>query len=121
MSYKLCILSGSFFAFSSVILGAFAAHFLKARLSPYALDIFETGCRYQMYHAFAFFVLAFCFEKQVNLSLQLSFFSFLFGIFLFSGSLYALAFSGVKVLGAITPLGGLCFLLGWAFLFVSIL
>ena len=92
--------------------GAFGAHGLRARLEPRALEIFETAARYQMYHALAIVlcgVLATRGATTAGWILQA-------GIVVFSGSLYALALTGVKGLGAITPLGGLAFLIGWGWL-----
>lgn len=107
---------GSLFALLSVVFGAFGAHALKASLSEYFLGIFETACRYQMYHAFALFIVAFCLEKNPNNLLQYVAVFFVLGILLFSGSLYLLVLTKVKAWGAVTPLGGLSFILGWVFL-----
>jgi uncharacterized membrane protein YgdD (TMEM256/DUF423 family) len=104
--------------FLSVAIGAFGAHALKTRLTPEMLAIFEVGVRYQVYHALGLFVVAWL--AQVVLGARGQFFVsasgwlFVAGIVLFSGSLYALSLSGIRWLGAITPLGGLCFLAGWA-------
>ena len=89
--------------------GAFAAHGLKGRLEPHALDIFQTAARYQMYHALAMVLCAVLLARTAGWLFQI-------GIVLFSGSLYLLALTDVKVLGAITPLGGLGFLAGWGYL-----
>jgi uncharacterized membrane protein YgdD (TMEM256/DUF423 family) len=86
--------------------GAFAAHGLKPRLSADALAIFETGARYQMYHALAMALAALIAQTRAAAL-------FLVGIILFSGSLYLLALTGIGILGAITPIGGLCFIAGW--------
>lgn len=103
----------------AVAAGAFGAHALKARLSERALAVFETAARYQMYHALA---IVLCAVVAGNLAgARLSGWLFTGGIVLFSGSLYALALSDVKVLGAITPLGGLLFLAGWVWLAISAL
>ena len=96
----------------AVAAGAFGAHGLRDRLEPRALEIFETAARYQMYHALALVlcgVIATRGAATAGWLLQL-------GIVVFSGSLYALALTGVKGLGAITPLGGLAFLIGWSWL-----
>jgi uncharacterized membrane protein YgdD (TMEM256/DUF423 family) len=105
---------GAVFGFLGVAFGAFGAHFLKARLSTDMLAVFETGVRYQMYHAFAILIVAAAIGQMGNASL-LSIAGWLFtaGVLIFSGSLYALALSGVGVLGAVTPIGGLLFLAGW--------
>lgn len=113
---KLFLLSGAFFAGLSVILGAFAAHGLKNKLSAYALSVFNTGVEYQMYHALGLILIGIMAKQGVNLNLSGYF--MLAGIVLFSGSLYTLAFTGIKWLGPITPLGGLCFIIAWgAFIF----
>lgn len=98
----------------SVAAGAFGAHALKARLSPEMLTIFETGARYHMYHALGLVLVGLFASVRPNANVSPAGWAMLAGIVLFSGSLYALALSGVRVLGAITPLGGLGFLVGWA-------
>ncbi len=103
----------------AVAAGAFGAHALKERLSEKALAVFETGARYQMYHALAI-VLCAALAGSVA-GARTSGWLFTAGIVVFSGSLYALALSDVKVLGAITPLGGLAFLAGWVWLAISAL
>ena len=105
---------GSLFAAIGVGLGAFGAHALKTRLSPEDLAIFEVGVRYQMYHALALIGVGAVAMRIDSTPLKIAGWAFVFGILVFSGSLYALALSGVGVLGAITPLGGLLFLFGWA-------
>src|SRR2546425_3613399 len=113
------LLIGAVFGFLGVALGAFGAHALKSRLSPEMLGVFETGVRYQMYHAFALLIVAAAIGHIGNARLLVIAGWFFFaGTLLFSGSLYALAFTGVGILGAITPLGGLLFLIGWACLAV---
>src|SRR5262245_63895076 len=97
-----------------VAIGAFGAHGLRGRLSPEMLAVFETGVRYHMYHALAMLATAALMSRVDGRSIVVAGWSFLLGIFLFSGSLYALALTGVTTLGAITPLGGLAFLVGWA-------
>lgn len=104
----------------AVGLGAFAAHGLKARLSVEALSAFQTGVQYQMYHALALLAVA-VLLRVLGHSWVLAASGWLFvaGILLFSGSLYALALGGPRWLGPVTPLGGLCFLLGWLALLVA--
>lgn len=99
----------------SVAAGAFASHALREKISERALEIFETGARYQMYHALALFLVAILLIKLESppVSLIASAWSFIIGIALFSGSLYALSLTGIKYLGAITPLGGVAFIFGW--------
>ncbi|NTX64856.1 DUF423 domain-containing protein [Myxococcus sp. CA051A] len=105
---------GAVNAFLSVAAGAFGAHALKARLPPDLLVIFETGARYHMYHALGLLAVGLLSLLRPSSLLNGAGWAMLVGIVLFSGSLYALALSGVRVLGAVTPLGGLGFLAGWA-------
>jgi uncharacterized membrane protein YgdD (TMEM256/DUF423 family) len=113
------LLIGAVLGFLGVALGAFGAHALKSRLSPEMLAVFETGVRYQMYHVFAVLIIAAAIGHIGNARLLVvSGWFFFAGILLFSGSLYALALTGVGILGAVTPIGGLCFLIGWACLAV---
>jgi uncharacterized membrane protein YgdD (TMEM256/DUF423 family) len=99
--------------FLGVALGAFGAHALKASLTPEMLAVFETGVRYQMYHVFALFAAAWAWARWPSRVLTASGWLFIAGIVIFSGSLYLLALTGVRMLGAITPVGGLAFLAGW--------
>ncbi len=109
------LLVGSLLGFLGVAAGAFGAHGLRSRLSTEMLAVFETAVRYQMYHVFALLIVAAAIGRLGDARLlSLAGWFFVAGIFLFSGSLYALALSGVTMLGAITPLGGLAFLIGWA-------
>ena len=107
---------GALFSFLGVALGAFGAHALKQKLTLDALQIFETGVRYQMYHAFGLFAAAWVIHTWNVGSAAASGWLFTAGIILFSGSLYAIALSGITWFGMITPLGGICFLLGWGLL-----
>ena len=118
---RLFLTIGAILAGLSVAAGAFASHALKDRLAERALEIWETGAKYQMYHALALLLIGLLLmrtEIGANL-LTVAGFAFLSGIFLFSGSLYALSLSGIKWLGAITPLGGVAFLVGWGCLAVA--
>src|ERR1041384_1253004 len=99
--------------FLGVALGAFGAHALEARLAPDMLAVFETGVRYQMYHVFAIVAAAWAWSRWNARVFALAGGLFFAGILIFSGSLYLLALTGVRMLGAITPLGGLAFLAGW--------
>jgi uncharacterized membrane protein YgdD (TMEM256/DUF423 family) len=107
----------------SVALGAFASHGLKDQLTDRALEIFETGTRYQMYHALALFIVAILLSQTESVQpwLNASGYAFIAGIILFSGSLYALSLSSIKILGAITPIGGIAFIIGWGCLTVAAL
>ncbi|WP_094700662.1 DUF423 domain-containing protein [Brevibacillus laterosporus] len=110
---------GGIGGFLSVALGAFAAHGLKGKRSDSMLANYQTGAQYQMYHSLALVMTAILI-KVLGTSALLTAAGWLFvvGIVLFSGSLYALSLSGIRKLGAITPLGGLAFLAGWACLFI---
>jgi len=114
---------GAGFAMLAVMTGAFAAHGLKPVLGAYGLGLFETAARYQMYHAIALFIVAAVSTiPQISPGwLKLAAFAFMLGIILFSGSLYLLALTGIKWLGAVTPLGGVAFILGWLALLVAAL
>jgi uncharacterized membrane protein YgdD (TMEM256/DUF423 family) len=113
------LLIGAVLGFLGVAFGAFGAHALKNRLSPELLAVFETGVRYQMYHAFAVLIVAAAIGHIGNARLLvIAGWVFFAGVLLFSGSLYTLALTGVGILGAITPLGGVLFLIGWACLAV---
>lgn len=100
----------------SVTTGAFATHALREKFSERALDIFETAARYQMYHVLALLVVALLISQTEfsQPSLVVAGWAFIIGIVIFSGSLYALSLTDIKVLGAITPLGGLAFIIGWS-------
>jgi len=104
---------GALSGFLSVAAGAFGAHALKRRLEPDLLAIFETGARYEMFHALALVLVGLLAARAPSATLTLAGWLFVAGTVLFSGSLYALALTGVRTLGAVTPLGGLAFLAGW--------
>jgi uncharacterized membrane protein YgdD (TMEM256/DUF423 family) len=109
------LLIGALAGFLGVGLGAFGAHGLRTRLSPEMLAVFETGVRYQMYHALALLLTAAAIGRIGGARLLvIAGWFFVGGIVLFSGSLYALALTGISILGAVTPLGGVAFLVGWA-------
>jgi uncharacterized membrane protein YgdD (TMEM256/DUF423 family) len=100
-------------ALLSVAAGAFGAHALRSRLSPEYLAVFETAARYQMYHALGLLAVAWDLSRWPGGTAQWAGWLFVVGTVLFSGSLYALALTGERWLGAITPLGGVAFLVGW--------
>ena len=112
---KLIIILAGVNGFLAVSIGAFAAHMLRDRLSPELLNTFQTGVQYHMYHALALLGIGL---MMLNFSasnlLRISAYLMMSGIILFSGSLYLLSITGIRWLGAITPLGGLCFLTAWA-------
>jgi uncharacterized membrane protein YgdD (TMEM256/DUF423 family) len=97
----------------AVAAGAFGAHALRARLPADLLAVFETAARYQMYHALALLAVAWLADRRGTTPVKAAGWLFVAGTVIFSGSLYTLALSGVRALGAITPLGGVCFLAGW--------
>lgn len=103
---------GALQAFLAIVAGAFGAHGLEKILDAYGLGIWHTAATYHMYHALALVALG-LWERQTGKNEKLVHSCFSIGIFLFSGSLYLLALTGVKWLGAITPLGGTAFLVGW--------
>lgn len=108
---------GGLSGFLSVALGAFAAHGLRKKLSEPMVTVFQTGAQYQMVHSLALLFTAVLLRLQPDAGVLVTagwFFSA--GILLFSGSLYALSITGIRKLGAITPLGGVSFLIGWAML-----
>ena len=104
---------GSGFALIAVITGAFAAHALKTRLSPDMFQIFEVAVRYQMYHALGLIAVAWAASQWSSQLITVSGWLFVAGIVIFSGSLYILSLTGIRWLGAITPVGGVAFIIGW--------
>ncbi len=110
---------GAASAFLSVAAGAFGAHALRARLDPAALAVFETGARYQMYHALGLLAAAWAAARWPGPWPSRAGWLFLAGTLLFSGSLYALALTGIRWLGAVTPFGGVGFLGGWVCLVMA--
>ena len=111
---------GAALAFVGVALGAFGAHALRGRLGAADLATFETGVRYQMYHAFALFVVAWAHTRWPGASVTAAGWLFLAGVVVFSGSLYVLVLSGQRAWGAVTPVGGVAFLFGWGLLAWSV-
>lgn len=114
---------GAYLLALAVILGAFGAHVLKGSLTPYGLVVYEKGIFYHFVHAIGILLVAilgslgFFEEKITRLVIKL----FAFGIFFFSGSLYALAVTDIRWLGAITPIGGVCFIVGWIILGLKVM
>lgn len=106
--------AGAIFAFLGVTAGAFGAHALRARVPAEQLAVFETGVRYQLVHALALVLLGLGEARWRGRAVTAAGFAFSAGILLFSGSLYALALTGARGWGAVTPFGGLGFLVGWA-------
>lgn len=122
---KSLLICGALLGMTGVVLGAFGAHALKNLLSPERINSFETGVRYQMIHALAVLLVALIAAQLKNPSIHISGWLFVFGVFLFSGSIYLLAcrdvigISSYKWLGPITPLGGTLLIIGWAYLIFS--
>lgn len=121
MLIRFFMMMAAIFAGLSVVLGAFGSHALKDKLSERYLEIFETGTRYEMYHSLALLLVALLLMVlgETQPFLVAAGFAFIAGIVIFSGSLYALSLSGISWLGAITPLGGLAFIIGWVCLAVE--
>ena len=118
--------SGVFFSMLSVVFGAFGAHALKSLISIEMMDVFNTAIQYQIFHALGLIFLGLLMHLFADTDQQIKRFSiagnlFLVGIILFCGSLYVLAISGLKILGAITPLGGLAFIIAWLILLYGLL
>jgi uncharacterized membrane protein YgdD (TMEM256/DUF423 family) len=112
---KLFITLASLSGMLAVVLGAFGAHALRSKLDAYSLGVWETAVQYHFYHSLAMLAVGIIALSQPQTAmLKASGWLFLLGIVVFSGSLYLLAISGVRWLGAITPLGGLAFIAGWA-------
>ena len=118
---RIFLATAAIFGGLSVIGGAFASHALKDKLTDRALAIFETGARYQMYHALALLLVALLLSRaeQSQTFFAVAGWAFIAGTIIFSGSLYALSLTNIKWLGAITPLGGVAFIVGWICLAVA--
>ena len=118
MTPRIWIIAGSLHMVLAVILGAFAAHALKSVLDEYSIDVYKTGNFYHFIHSIALIMVGLL-QHQFDVDLMLSGYSFFFGMLIFSGSLYLLALTGIKGLGAITPIGGLLFIVGWSWMAVQ--
>lgn len=122
MIVKLFIIAGAINGFLAVAFGAFGAHALKERLSEKYLAIWETAVQYQMFHALALIAIGILMSSKLLgsvSSLNTAGYLMLAGIILFSGSLYVLSLTGIGILGAITPIGGVAFLVGWIMIIVA--
>ncbi|MDZ7716123.1 MAG: DUF423 domain-containing protein [Balneolaceae bacterium] len=120
--FKLFTALGSINALISVLLGAFGAHALKSRLSAEMMDIFQTGVQYHFYHALGLLAVGIiAYHLPESSWLRWSGWLMFAGILIFSGSLYILSATGIKWLGAITPIGGTAFILAWVLLTVAVL
>jgi uncharacterized membrane protein YgdD (TMEM256/DUF423 family) len=111
---RLFMMLGALSGAVAVAAGAFGAHALRDRVEPRLLEVFETAARYQMYHALGLLVIGLAATQWPGRLLQSAGWLFVAGTLFFSGSLYAMTFTGVRALGAITPIGGVCFIAGWA-------
>ncbi len=107
------LIVGSLFAALSVLFGAFGAHVLKSRLSAEDLAIFETAVRYQMYHALGIMIMGVAGYYIPHNLISLPSYFMIFGTIIFSGTLYLIVYTNLRWMGAITPVGGLCLILGW--------
>ena len=118
---RIFLATAAVFGGLSVVGGAFASHALKSKLTDRALGIFETGARYQMYHALALLLVALLLSRpeQSQTFFAVAGWAFIAGTIIFSGSLYALSLTNIKWLGAITPLGGVSYIVGWGCLAVA--
>ena len=116
MDNRRILLLGATFAGLAVAAGAFGAHMLKPILDATMLGVFETAVRYQMYHALALCVVACLGERHSHVRTAAVGWLFVTGIVLFSGSLYVLSLSGIRWVGALTPLGGAAMITGWVLL-----
>lgn len=113
--HKIFIIIGSISGMLSVMIGAFGAHALKSTLeATQRLETFETAVKYQFYHSLALILLGLLMINYQHKAFYVSGYGFILGILIFSGSLYTLSLTGYTKLGAITPLGGLAFIIGWA-------
>ncbi|MFC5411625.1 DUF423 domain-containing protein [Larkinella bovis] len=125
--HKLFIQSGAILGFLGVALGAFGAHALRAMLEvSKRMDTFETAVRYQFYHALALVALGILLQLPATSAASAKFYgwagyAYLFGVIIFSGSLYTICFTGITKFGAVAPIGGLLMLAGWALLLIGVL
>jgi len=120
MNIRNILLSGAIFMALGVLLGAFGAHALKNSLSPEMLAVYKTGVEYQFYHALGLLLIGLIGFRLNSKWIQVSAILLIVGIILFSGSLYILSISGIKIIGAITPIGGISFVSGWICLIIGI-
>lgn len=121
MMIKAWLVVGTIYGLLGVLFGAFGAHALRERLSGEMLRIWETAVQYQFWHALALLAVGVLASRFAGGWLMASGWCFALGVFIFSGSLYALALSGIRVLGAITPIGGVLLIAGWVCLLVTLL
>ncbi len=113
---RVFVIYGSILMALSVVIGAFGAHILKNILSKDMIVIYHTGVEYQFYHSLGLFAVAFVSNFQDNKRVKYSGYFMIFGIIFFSGSLYLLSITGIRWIGIVTPIGGLCFIIAWILL-----
>jgi uncharacterized membrane protein YgdD (TMEM256/DUF423 family) len=118
---KLFLSIGSISGALAVVIGAFGAHGLKDKLCDQMLTVYKTGVEYHFYHTLALLGIGLLSLHYKSALLTASGWVMVAGILIFSGSLYALSISGIKILGAITPIGGLCFIMGWILLALAVI
>ena len=116
---RLFLILGALSAALGVAAGAFGAHALRDKVEPRLLEVFETGARYQMYHAMALVAVGLVASRWPSSLLSTAGWLFVAGTLFFTGSLYAMTFTGIRALGAITPIGGVCFIAGWVCLAIA--
>lgn len=117
--FRLFFMLGAVSGALGVAAGAFGAHALRDKVEPRLLEIFETAARYEMYHALALLAVGLLASRWPSGLLNSAGWLFVAGTLFFSGSLYAMTFTGIRALGAITPIGGVCFIAGWICLGVA--
>lgn len=117
---KSILLTGAAFLAGAVAIGAFGAHGLKSILTEELMQVYKTGVEYHFYHALGLLLVGVISLNKPSRALNWSALFLVIGIMLFSGSLYLMAVTGIKWLGAITPVGGVSFIVGWVFLFVGV-
>ena len=120
MTLKIAFLFAAFAGALGVVLGAFGAHALRGSIEPRLIETFQTAVQYQLIHALALLLVSLTMGwLGQSLSFEISAYAFMAGIILFSGSLYGLVLTEMKWLGPVTPLGGLCLIVGWLALLVG--
>ena len=120
MTLKIAFLFAAFAGALGVVLGAFGAHALRGSIEPRLIETFPTAVQYQLIHALALLLVSLTMGwLGQSLSFEISAYAFMAGIILFSGSLYGLVLTEMRWLGPVTPLGGLCFIVGWLALLVG--
>lgn len=117
---RLFLMLGALSGAISVAAGAFGAHALRDKVEPRMLEVFETAARYQMYHALALIAVGLLIPRWPGSLTTSAGWLFIAGTVFFSGSLYTMTFTGIRALGAVTPIGGVCFIAGWVCLALAV-